>query len=327
MRRTQLSSLVILLALAIAGPAVADTSQTVTIPWNGTWRSAPEATPETPLIVDVALGDKPQFECEGCSAEGLTTTVTFKDAHDRAADDLDQMGKQHSEYVGPQVDFSRGDLRYPGNTSGFPFKSLAFEIDASKVIPGALWINTFVPVGYLTYNVENPPPGLQHAYVQPGPDSQVPLANGDHRLVLTNYPHSSTWEIVHDLFKLTGSSIFAGGDLALDGKITLAEILKSGGLRYQAFASYQSSVRAKLTVTAAVAKRLKLKSATLGTGTLDILTRNGTNGRVALSPAIKQRLAALAKKGKPKFAALLTLDATGLTPDFRDTRKIRVLVG
>lgn len=258
MRRAAPPCLAFVLAAALAGTAHADSTTTQAVPPGGSMRSSTDAapSPETPLIVTVTNTNQPPSPPPPGTAPfpgsdgSVAVTVTLKDKHERAT-------PSGFEFAGPQADIAgEGNL------------ALAFDVDRSVPLPGYIR----GPKGgrnYYTLLVafEGDPYSLRYTVTD--------LPDGDFRLV-PECCGAGSYDILQQAFYA----------LAQDSHDSLPDALKNGvgiGLKR----NFRCTADWTIKVSSAVARRLKLKSTTIGAKSFG---PSGGNGRVPLVRAARRAL-------------------------------------
>jgi hypothetical protein len=216
--------------LVLVAPAHADSTTTQTVSPGGSMRSSPDAAPSPANPVIVTITERTASCSPGCSRDA-TYTITLKTQHERA-NGPGLEGPSGYDFVGPQIDIA-GD--------GNPL--LTFDVDRSVLHPG------FIPrpskdagdqlsvgfkggVGTVSYKVDE-------------------LPDGDYRVTPECCGAGS-----YDLFQQAFFVNFWARD-------SLPDALRNG-VAIGLGTNYQCTSEVKITVSSAVAAKLKLKSTTIG---------------------------------------------------------------
>jgi hypothetical protein len=302
MRRLPLLSVLTLAAASIAPAAYADSTTTQTVGPGGTVRTSPDAAPSpaNPVIVTVGARQSWGGGCPtNCQEGDATFTITLKDKHDRGRGDGLE-GPNGSDFVGPQVDVtaSPGDVNF----------DLTFEIDASAYHPD--FIPGPTPVNAIQFAFEGYAPGMEST--QPSRFGAIEkLPDGDYRLVVKGgrFWGASDQAGSYDLLQ---QSFYSGNGYEAKDKGSLQTALRKGvGINFGG--NYEASVKAKITVSPSVAKRLKLKSTTLGSSSFP---KQGHGfGYIKLSAA--------ARKALKKYNKVVVYIETDQTTAWGETQKNR----
>ena len=281
MRRTPLLAVLALLAASTAPAAQADSTTTQTVPPGGTMRSSPDAAPSpaNPVIVTLVAEQSLEGGCRtNCQQGDVSYTITIKDKHDRGrADGLE--GPNGYDYVGPQVDVTSSQTQSPTQVR------LAFEVDSTTYTRG---FNTTPGATGITADQFTFEHVFQDGRSQPYPTIFVveKLADGDLRLTPPKNQFGGD-AVFTGSFDLTEQSFYTRSGYNGDDKGSLQTALRKGVL-IDFFGNYEASVKAKITVSPSVAKRLKLKSTTLGTKTFPTAAEG--KGRIKLTRAAVKAL-------------------------------------
>jgi hypothetical protein len=262
MRRMPLLALLSLAAASTAPAAQADSTTTQTVPPGGTMRSSPDAAPSpaNPVIVNLTANQSVENGCRtNCQQGDVTYTITMKDKHERGrADGLE--GPNGFDFVGPQVDVTSSQTDGPGGGSEV---RLSFEIDSSAYTP-----DFFAAKGNTGINSN------QFFFEQIGQDARnlstggaaifdvEKLADGDLRLTREKDPNGRD-SLFTGSFDLLEQSFYAKNYLNFREDNSLQTVLRKGVSIYY-FGNYESAVKAKITLSPAVARKLRLKSNVIG---------------------------------------------------------------
>jgi hypothetical protein len=260
MRRMPLLAVLALAAASTAPAARADSTTTQTVPPGGTMRSSPDAAPSpaNPVIVNLTAARSPEQGCHvNCQYGDVTYTITMKDKHERGrADGLE--GPNGYDFVGPQVDVTSSQTDGPGGGSEV---RLSFEIDSSAYTPDFYagrdtGINSnqffFEEIGQDGRNLNRGGPGI---FVV------EKLADGDLRL--TPEKENGRDSLLTGSFDLLEQSFYVRNYLNFREDNSLQTVLRKGVSIYY-FGNYESAVKAKITLSPAVARKLHLKSKVIG---------------------------------------------------------------
>jgi hypothetical protein len=287
------------LALSAAAPALADSTVTQTVGPGGTVRSSsdPAPTPANPVIAVATLsgGDTCRVNCTDGDS---TVTIAMKDKRDRANGPGIE-GPSGYDFLGPQIDItSAGERSY--------LASVAFEIDRSLVRPDFLFPwkpgdDFSRPFSFRLFRTGEQPVRGQD---QNSPFEKVEqLGDGDVRITAANY----AWLGSYDLFQ---ESWFAHTYVTKDN---LTEALRKG-VAVWLKTNYATAVDLRITVSSAVARKLRLKSTTLGRASYPKSFKGDM--RVPLSAAARKAL------GKYKRVKV-SLDSVATGPENAVQRKSR----
>jgi hypothetical protein len=263
MRRMPLLA-VLALAAASTAPAAAqaDSTTTQTVPPGGTMRSSPDAAPSpaNPVIVNLTAAQSSEQGCRtNCQQGDVTYTIAIKDKHDRARGDGLE-GPNGYDFAGPQVDVTSSQTDGPGGGSEV---RLSFEIDSSAytpdfyATPGNTGINSnqffFEEIGQDGRNLTQGFPGIF---------AVEKLADGDLRLTVPKDQHGRE-NVFTGSFDLLEQSFYVRNYLNSREDSSLQTVLRKGVPIYF-FGNYESTVKAKITLSPAVARKLRLKSNVIG---------------------------------------------------------------
>jgi hypothetical protein len=274
MRRMPLLAVLALAAASTAPAAQADSTTTQTLPQGGTMRSSQDASPSpaNPVIVSLTNAqDPPSCQFPPCQQDS-TFTITLKDAHDRARGDGIE-GPNGFDFVGPQVDITASDPNARVR--------LAFDVDASAYAPG------FSGNGPHQFACEHlNPSGQLNPAVYCRFDAEK-LADGDVRLTFPRDQHGND-TVVTGSFDLLEQSFYvnSGYDGGKD-KGSLQTAL-SKGVAIDFSGNYAASVKAKITVSPSVARRLRLNSTTIGAKSFPTAPKG--SARIKLTSAARKAL-------------------------------------
>lgn len=280
MRRLFLS----LLTVAAAGsavPAHADSTITERVPAGGSLRSSTDAapTPANPVIVTVTNTAAPQPgappEFDGSAA----ITIALKSRAETKPGGNPE-GPSGYEFMGPNVNITSPD---PANIS------VVFEVEGSLRLPDFLTAKS-----QFTYNTtgtgRTPLTGFN--YMALPYDAEAPFGAGDYRLTV-NRSSFGTYDLLQEGFY---ALVYANED-------SFPDALKKGVGVYLK-TNFKVEAEWTVKVSNAVAKRLKLKSTTIGMKTF--AKPGGGDRRVPLTSAARKAL----KKYK-RVAVTLYVEATG----------------
>lgn len=303
MTRHALPLLALGLALAGAAPAVADSTVTGTVAPAGSLRSSSDASPSpaNPVIVTATAAGGPDCRVN-CSEGDSQITISLRDKHDRSNGPGIE-GPSGWDYLGPQVDVTTSQA-YSN------IAKVAFEVDASLVRPD---FSGSGQLGFANVKLGDRGEHMITSFEPAGSDSPTAdrtllekLPNGDYRLTVTQVFGTS-----FDLFQQSWFMFGYGmGDDLTDaiGK----------GMKVWMKTNYRASESWKVTVSASVAKTLKLKSTTIGEASFP--TPGGKNRRIPLNAGARKAL-----RKYSRVRVTLSLVAKGPNGDVkRDSRSVKL---
>jgi hypothetical protein len=283
MRRMPLIAVLALAAASTAPAAQADSTMTQTLPPGGTMRSSPDAAPSAanPVIVTLTAAQSFENGCRtNCQQGDVAYTITIKDKHDRARGDGLE-GPNGYDFVGPQVDVTSSQTDFPTEAR------IAFEVDSSTYTsdfyappgrtggnPNQFWFE------HIGQDERNQTMGGAESF-----DIET-LAGGDLRLTFPKDQHGRE-NVFTGSFDLLEQSFFVRSYLNSKEDSSLQTVL-SKGVPVEFFSNYEASVKAKITLSPAVARKLRLRSTTIGTKNF---SKAGTGtGRIKLTRAAVKAL-------------------------------------
>lgn len=277
MRRMPLLAVLAFVAASTAPAAEADSTTTQTLPPGGTMRSSQDASPSpaNPVIVTVTNREHaPPPGCP-CGDGSATFTIAIKNKHDRGRSDGLE-GPNGYDFVGPQIDIT-------GGPRVDTWIAVSFEVDSSAYLPN------FAKAGpnindhqffYENYVPNRRPPSFPTIPVV------EKLADGDVRFTTPKDQFGVERESVGS-FDLLQQSFYVGSGYDGNDKGSLQTALRKGVL-IDFSGNYKNSVEAKITLSPSVARRLHLKSATIGAKNFPE-TGSGS-GRIKLTSAAVKAL-------------------------------------
>jgi hypothetical protein len=267
--------LIATLALAGSAPAFADSSTSGTVPPGGSLRSSTdgEPSPATPVIVTVTTsGQYPSCQTN-CSQGDSQITIALKDAHAQPAPG----GVRPFDYVGSQVDVA--------SSQNLNIARLVFDVDSSIIRPNFAYPSGEFQAGITRpgdirsyYGVEKPGSGALGAV-----GMVETLPSGDVRITLNSGTPggpplaTSSIDLLQQGWWVNGYEADTDLDTAL-----------GSGVNVTLYASYKAAEAWTITVSPAVAKKLKLKGTTIGRASFP--TTPGPTRRIALTPAARKAL-------------------------------------
>jgi hypothetical protein len=259
MRRMPLLAVLALAAASTAPAAQADSTTTQTVPPGGTMRSSPDAAPSpaNPVIVNLTAAQSNANGCRtNCQEGDVTYTIATKDKHDRARGDGLE-GPNGSDFVGPQVDVTSSRTDFPSEVR------LTFEVDSSTYTADfySLNGNTGFNSGQF-YFEQIGQDGRNLSLGGATPFAVEKLADGDVRLT-PNAPGSGRETVFTGSFDLLEQSFFVRNYLNFKEDSSLQTVLRKGVPIFFS-GNYQATVKAKITLSPAVARKLRLKSNVIG---------------------------------------------------------------
>ena len=259
MRRMPFLAVLALAAASTAPAAHADSTTTQTLPPGGTMKSSADAAPSpaNPVIVTVTAGQSFENGCRtNCQQGDVTYTIAIKDKHDRARGPGLE-GPNGYDFVGPQVDVTSSQTEFPTEMR------VSFEVDETTYLPGFFSRpgNTGINSNQFFF---------EHVF-QDGRSQTYPtildverLADGDLRLTPEKDRSGSGRDTLFTgSFDLLQQSFYVRSGYGSADKGSLETALRKGVL-VDFFSNYESVVKAKITLSPSVAKKLRLKGTTIG---------------------------------------------------------------
>ena len=241
-----MSCLALLFVCVTAGDAWADSTVTQTVPPGGTMRSSTDAQPTSanPVIVTVTnTRETPARPIPGDDGS-QTITLTLTDRPGGSAGDNAE-GPNGYEFVGPNV-------KIDSPTEGSAL-TLTFEVEGSLRLPGFLasrdqFLYHVVPKGQPASQTE----GFNFMAQDFGAVTKT--ADGDYRLDLTKDVFFGSYDVLQPSFY---AEAYSGGDDSFPDALRkgVSVLLKT---------DYRCSVDWTIKISSAVARKLKLKSTTIG---------------------------------------------------------------
>ena len=262
MRRMPFLAVLALAAASTAPAAHADSTTTQTLPPGGTMKSSADAAPSpaNPVIVTITAAQSFENGCRtNCQQGDVTYTIATKDKHDRARGEGLE-GPNGYDFVGPQVDVTSSQTQSPTEVR------ISFEVDGSTYLPEffARPGNTGINSNQFFFDHQ-----FQDGRSQPYPITfdVERLADGDLRLTPERDMSSTGRDTLFTgSFDLLQQSFYVRSGYGFTDKGSLETALRKGVL-VDVFSNYEASVKAKITLSPSVAKKLRLKGATIGAKT------------------------------------------------------------